>query len=283
VISGQDTPTERPCRGCGAPLEPDQLACLECGDVTVPERGRDRRWLFSTGGVAGIALFLVTSASFAASTALRTGDPHATKPAAATQPIAQVPAPQTPAADEAAAQAAREQEIQRKREKAAQEKAAAAAAAKPATPAPAAPAPAAPAPAAPAPAAPATPPAGNGSSGGDTTDTPPPTNVALTTWDDNEQGAYTVVVYKFPDKSGAKLKAQEVAGKDLPAGILHSDSYESLEPGSWVVFIGEFDTAAKAEAAQAKYDRAGYPGEVTFVGHQESPDVEQYQEAGATP
>ena len=70
------------------------------------------------------------------------------------------------------------------------------------------------------------------------------------------------------------MKAQEVAGTKLPAGIFHSDDYESLEPGSWIVFIGEFDTADEASKAEAKYDRAGYPGEVTYVGHQQSPGTD---------
>ena len=69
---------ERPCRGCGDSLAADQVACLNCGAVDEPAR-RDRRWMLPTGGVVGVALFLVTSASFAATTALRTGDPSAIK------------------------------------------------------------------------------------------------------------------------------------------------------------------------------------------------------------
>jgi hypothetical protein len=71
------------------------------------------------------------------------------------------------------------------------------------------------------------------------------------------------------------LKAQEVAKEKLPAGVFRSDDYESLEPGSWIVFVGEFDTADEASKAEAKYDRAGFPGEVTYVGHQQSPQTDQ--------
>ena len=69
-----------------------------------------------------------------------------------------------------------------------------------------------------------------------------------------------------------KAKAKEVAAKGLPAGILDSDKYASLEPGSWLVYIGEFDSSKQAEKAAAKYENAGYPGEPTFVGQTETPE-----------
>src|SRR3954466_9299034 len=83
---------ERHCRGCGSALADDQLACLECGAVDVAPGGRDRRWLLPTGGAIGVALFLVTSASFAATTALNTGDPEAIKPKPA-PPVTQAALP----------------------------------------------------------------------------------------------------------------------------------------------------------------------------------------------
>src|SRR3954464_9227747 len=85
-------PGERHCRACGSDLAEDQLACLECGAVDVAPTGRDRRWLLPTAGVIGVALFLVTTASFAATTALNTGDPEAIKPKPPTQ-VAQAPLP----------------------------------------------------------------------------------------------------------------------------------------------------------------------------------------------
>jgi hypothetical protein len=181
--------------------------------------------------------------------------------------VAQAPKPQTPAATAAVVQQQEQLKKQKAAEKKAKKQAAATAAAAPPPPAPApTPAPSTPPPVTPSP---VTPPA-------DTNDdtTPPAPNVKLTKWEDDPAGAYTVVVYKFPDKAGAKLKAQEVAQEKLPAGVFHSDDYESLEPGSWIVFIGEFDTADEASRAEAKYDRAGYPGEVTYVGHQESPGTD---------
>src|SRR3954463_13068729 len=85
-------PGERHCRACGGDLAEDQLACLECGAVDVAPSGRDRRWLLPAGGVIGVALFLVTSASFAATTALNTGAPEAIKPKPPAQ-VAQAPLP----------------------------------------------------------------------------------------------------------------------------------------------------------------------------------------------
>jgi hypothetical protein len=266
-------PGERHCRGCGGSLADDQLACLQCGAVDEPAGGRERRWLLSTGGLVGVALFLVTSASFAATTALRTGDPTAVKkepPAAVAQ--AQPPAALPPASGDGTApdtsKSPKGPDLG---------------------------------------AAPAPVPAPGGGSGGGGKDNSsgssgsgssakpavpkpdpkpepaPPPPPKITRWPVDQEG-YTVVVYKFDTKAEAKKKAREVAGKDLQAGVLHSDDFASLDPGSWLVYIGEFESAKQAERAGAKYENAGYPGEVTFVGQTASPEYQQPpQDAGATP
>src|SRR3954452_8182872 len=72
-------PDERHCRGCGSTMADDQLACLECGAIDATAGARERRWMLPTGGLVAVGLFLVTSASFAATTALNTGDPKAIK------------------------------------------------------------------------------------------------------------------------------------------------------------------------------------------------------------
>ncbi|MEA2481767.1 MAG: hypothetical protein QOJ07_3689 [Thermoleophilaceae bacterium] len=297
MIFARTTPTDDAgarCPGCGNAMEPDQLACLECGAVPAAGGRGDRRWLLPAGGVAGVALFLVTSASFAATTAMQTGDPHAMKPPA---PALAQAAPATPPPATAGIQAAPHSSKKSSGGSGSGD-----------TPPPpaAAPAPAAPSGGAAAsggsPAAPSGGSSGSsggsssgssggsgsggsssgsgsggsgsssGSNGSGTTSTTPP--VKLTQWNDSPSGSYTVIVYKFNDEKSAKAKAKEVAAKGLPAGVLHSDDYESLDPGSYLVFIGQFDSAKQADKAQAKYDRAGYPGEVTFVGHQQSPDYQ---------
>src|SRR5262245_32049402 len=98
----QTTPTEEPsgerlCSSCGNKLDDDQLACLECGAVTATGSPRERRWLLRTSTVAGAALLLVTSASFAATTAMKSGDPHAMKPPPKPQ-VAQAPPAEIPPA-----------------------------------------------------------------------------------------------------------------------------------------------------------------------------------------
>jgi hypothetical protein len=258
-------PGERHCRACGSSLADDQLACLECGAVDAAPGGRERRWILPTGGLVGVGLFLVTSASFAATTALNTGNPTAVKQkppavAQAAPPIADLP----PASGDGTAP------------KPYTGKAPDLGAAPPPTHAPAAPAPPAPA----APSTPATPPHGGsgGSSNGSGSGTPStPTKPApkIPTWPAGDEG-YTVLVpgYAFETKAEAKAKAREIAAKGLPAGILHSDDFASLDPGSWVVYIGKFDSAKKADKESRKYEHAGYPGDVTFVGSTSSP---QYQ------
>jgi cell division septation protein DedD len=105
--------------------------------------------------------------------------------------------------------------------------------------------------------------------------------VKVAEWPDGAEG-YTVIVYKFNAKADAKQKAQEVAAKGLPAGILNSDKYASLTPGSWLVYIGQFDSQKQAEKAAAKYENAGYPGEVTFVGQTETPESDPSADGAST-
>jgi hypothetical protein len=298
-----DAPGERHCRGCGSALAEDQLACLECGAVDVAPEGRDRRWLLPTGALVGVGLFLVTSASFAATTALNTGDPAAIKPKPPAQ-VAQAPLPPA-SGDGTVPESSQSQNDHSKK------------------------GPdlgslpsggggggggGAPAPPADSGGSNSGGAAGGGSSSGGSggsssggshggssggggsnggssggsdsggngskPDNPPPVKVAE--WPDGAEG-YTVIVYKFNGKSDAKQKAQEVAAKGLPAGILRSDRYPSLTPGSWLVYIGQFDSQKQAEKAAAKYENAGYPGEVQFVGQNQTPQSDpSADQAGTT-
>src|SRR3954447_11872911 len=100
---------ERHCRGCGSAMADDQLACLDCCAVDAAAGARERRWMLPTGGLVAVGLFLVTSASFAATTALNTGDPKAIKEqppavAQATPPPALPPASGDGTAPESSAQ-----------------------------------------------------------------------------------------------------------------------------------------------------------------------------------
>jgi hypothetical protein len=119
---------------------------------------------------------------------------------------------------------------------------------------------------------------GDGGSGSDGGDEPAPAKVSE--WPAGQEG-YTVVVYTFNSKSEAKAKARQVAADGLPAGILNSSNFASLDPGSWLVYIGQYDSAKEAERAAAQFD-GDYPGEVTYVGDKQSPEYEEPQDGGSS-
>lgn len=288
-----DAPGERRCRACGNGLADDQLACLECGAVDAAAGGPERRWILPTGGVIGVALFLVTSASFAATTALTTGDPQAIKqkPPAV---VAQTPA-LPPASGDGTAPNSAQQDDGKGPDLGDVPGAAGTGGGGAGND--------------PAPPADDGAKSGSGSSsddsgnrgsnssgggsggsgssgssggrGGSSSEPDEPKPVKISEWPDGQEG-YTIIVYKFDSKADAKSKAREVAGKGLPAGVIDSDKYASLGPGSWLVYIGEFDSSKQAERAGRKYENAGYPGEVTFVGQTEAPESDPSAEGSGT-
>ena len=271
-------PTERHCRGCGGGLGDDQLACLTCGAIDEPGGGRDRRWLLPTGGLVGVALFLVTSASFAATTALRTGDPTAVKQDA--PQVAQTPPAIPPASGDGT--------VPESADEGPDLGAGGDAAAPPAG-------------GDDAPADDGAADSGDsdsgssgggggdsgGSSGGDSggssggsDDDDKPAPAKISEWPAEQEG-YTVVVYTFNSKSEAKAKAREVAADGHPAGVLNSNNFKSLEPGSWLVYIGQYASAQQADRGAASHD-SDYPGEVTYVGDKESPESQEPQTDSAS-
>src|SRR5215208_28095 len=291
-----DAPGGRHCRACGNALAGDQLACLECGAVDAAVEGRERRWLLPTGAVIGVALFLVTSGSFAATTALNTGDPEAIEQKPPPQ-VAQAAPP--PASGDGTVPNSAEED-NKKGPDLGDLPSGGGGGGGGATP---------PADNPPAADTPADDGAdsgggssgggsgnsgGGGSSGGNSgggggnsgsggSDTKPdePAPAKVTEWPDGAEG-YTVIVYKFNSKSDAKGKAREVAAKGLPAGVLQSDKYASLTPGSWLVYIGQFDSQKQAERKAESYENAGYPGEVTFVGQSEAPESDPSADGAST-
>jgi predicted nucleic acid-binding Zn ribbon protein len=288
-------PGERHCRACGGALADDQLACLECGAVDTAAGTRERRWMLPTGGLVGVALFLVTSASFAATTALNTGDPKAIKQ----QPpaVAQVTPPVTPppvSGDGTAPQSSEKGPDLGS------------------LPSGGGGAGGTDAPAAGSNDAGGSSSAGStsgGSSSGGGSDSgngsgsansnsggnsnsddkpsePKPAAVTVNQWQPGTEG-YTVLItgYSFDTKSEARTEARKVLAKGLPAGILNTDDFASLDPGSWVVYVGQFDSPQEAEKERGGYENAGYPGDVTFVGESPTPEDQEPQgsSAGASP
>lgn len=72
--------------------------------------------------------------------------------------------------------------------------------------------------------------------------------------------AYTVVLLSADNRPGAEVRARDAIRRGIPAGVLHSDDYPSLNKGYWVVFAGEFDAEKEAQEKAAKYAAQGFPG-----------------------
>jgi hypothetical protein len=100
-----------------------------------------------------------------------------------------------------------------------------------------------------------------------TPSTPPParstapTAGGLTTWPANRAG-YTVVVESIPASAGRPLavaRARSALRAGLPnVGVLDSGRYSSLHPGYWVVFSGIYATAGEAASAQQNAATKGF-------------------------
>jgi hypothetical protein len=76
--------------------------------------------------------------------------------------------------------------------------------------------------------------------------------------------AWTVVLESSATRSAAETRGTELAGQGIPVGILESDDYESLEPGRFVVFSGQYDSQRAAD--QALTDLSGQV-EGAYVRH----------------
>ena len=97
-----------------------------------------------------------------------------------------------------------------------------------------------------------------------------PTEVA--TWPAGT-AAYTVVLAEAADETTARARAAAAVGAGVPAGVLGSDEYPTLEPGKWVLFAGRFDTRAEAAEEATRYVTAGFPdAEAEFIRGRRAPD-----------
>jgi len=81
------------------------------------------------------------------------------------------------------------------------------------------------------------------------------------------QSAYTVILATARDEASARTRAAAAVQSGVPAGVLDSDAYPTLEPGHWILFAGSFDNRADALADAARYAGSGFPeADVEFVG-----------------
>lgn len=84
----------------------------------------------------------------------------------------------------------------------------------------------------------------------------------IISWPANEDG-FTVVLRSTPTSDGrgpAESAAQQARNSGLPqVGILESSDYGSLNPGYYVTFTGVYDTKREAENALPRARTAGFP------------------------
>lgn len=97
---------------------------------------------------------------------------------------------------------------------------------------------------------------------GTTTLAPTTTTAGLTTWPAGKDG-YTVVLRSVATSQGrgpADAEARRAINAGLPqVGVLNSSDYSSLRPGYYVVFTGVYDTLAQAQSALPNARSKGYP------------------------
>lgn len=225
------------CPRCGAPFEPDQEYCLECGHrlgATGGFRGRlGGAWRARFGWYPGdwiwpvLLALVVAIVGGIAAVAVASGNGGG-KPLVATHP-GQPREPVTPPATATVALPT----VPR------------------GTPTTSGP-----------PSTPSTPPPAQSAK--------PAASGALTTWPADRQG-YTVVLESVPTSAGRSLavaRARSALKAGLSqVGVLDSGRYSSLHPGYWVVFSGIYGSAGEAASAQqdaaAKGFTAAYSRQIT--------------------
>jgi hypothetical protein len=81
----------------------------------------------------------------------------------------------------------------------------------------------------------------------------------VATWPSGKS-AYTLVLISAKKKKQAYAKAREAKSRGIDAGVLHSNDYSSLNPGYWVVFVGQYGSVAQARSHIDEYASKGFPG-----------------------
>jgi hypothetical protein len=208
------------CPSCGAPADPGQLMCLECGSRLALDYKRAPSWRLPAV-IAG-AVVLLAGAGVAFALAQVTNNADKTTASAPTQPVAnQAPADTPPTASQPAA------------------------APTPSTPAPA-----------PAPSGTTGATGAAGPTATTATTTPAPSSTPTGAGWPAGQSGFTVIVASLPTEADAKAKLKDAEAAGISgAAILHSDDFPTLRKGWWVVFDGRYDTIGQAQQ-QAQQDRS---------------------------
>ena len=78
-------------------------------------------------------------------------------------------------------------------------------------------------------------------------------------WPDDTSG-YPVILLSTTTRGGAETTARQAIQAGVPAGVLRSSDYSSLNPGFWVVFAGELDSIEEAQREAERYAGLGFAG-----------------------
>jgi cell division septation protein DedD len=93
-----------------------------------------------------------------------------------------------------------------------------------------------------------------------TTPSKPPTSTSgVASWPSGKT-AYTLVLISAKSRKQAYAKAREAKSRGIDAGVLHSNDYSSLNPGYWVVFVGQYKTVGAARSHIGDYASKGFAG-----------------------
>jgi hypothetical protein len=69
---------------------------------------------------------------------------------------------------------------------------------------------------------------------------------------------FVAIVVSETEEATARSVGDELTEAGYDTGVLHSDDYESLEPGFWVAYVGPFDEVEGAQAAVTELEGDGY-------------------------
>ena len=216
----RDAPSDMRCPTCGAPAEPGQLVCLECGSRIALAYRRPPDWKLPAAIVAVVLLLALVTTAVALN---RVGNEAEREVGATPIKVRQPPAKDRASTTGEKAPAAGE------KASTAEEKPAAEKTTPEKEPAPEEPSAEAPA-----------------------TGTGLVQRGVLWSWPRELKG-FTVVLLSAEDRASAERFARSASeGKPAKIGVIRADDFESLPKGFYVVFAGQYEDRATAERATAR-------------------------------
>jgi hypothetical protein len=79
------------------------------------------------------------------------------------------------------------------------------------------------------------------------------------------KSGWTVVLVTTPDKGQAETQARNAAKQSISAGVLSGSEYDGFEKGTWIAFMGQYDTKSAAKRASESYKAKGFSGTPTAI------------------